>query len=389
MYLRKKGTLNMKYFDFAATTPMSEDALLAYMDAATNCYGNAHSLHDEGMKASEVLQFARKTIGDLLHIKRESVIFTSGGTESNSLSILTLLHNASPDRNHIIVSGIEHSSIFHLLQTLELTGKYEIDYVSHNGDGTISLHHLSQLLKVTTALVIVQHANSEIGILQDIEKIKAILGDQAIYLHVDCVQSFGKTAIDHITKVADGISISSHKVFGPKGVGACVFPFISQLQPINPAVSHEFSFRSGTVNVPGVYAFGIAAGHLSKKAERDSQLIWEKRQTIVDYLRLQRIDFEVVEGPRSAQLPHILALLFPKIQGQYVMMELNNLGFSVSTGSACQVGMQEPSKTLLAIGKSADEAKSFIRISIGNPHTHGDCLAFAESLASIIKPMQL
>lgn len=379
----------MKYFDFAATTPMSQKALDAFVEAATKCFGNANSLHDEGNKANEVLQFSRHIIGEQMGVESKSVIFTSGGTESNVIALQTLLHNTTKDKKHIIVSSLEHASIQHILQTLQQNEEYEIDFASHHPDGTISLSHVKSLIKATTAMIIVQHVNSEIGVIQEIDLLKELIGNRSIYLHVDCVQSFGKIHTKQISTYADSIAISSHKIYGPKGVGACIFPKIDTLQPFNPNVTHEFSFRSGTVNVPGIYAFSIAAKNACENIDVDLQKSMILREDFIDTLRSQSIEFEEIKAAKHQQLPHIIGLLFPKTQGQYVMIELNKLGYSVSTGSACQVGMQEPPKTLIALGKNSNEAKSYIRISLGKSHNANHCNQLAIDLKRIIKPIQI
>jgi cysteine desulfurase len=232
--------MKMKYFDCAASTLMSEGAMKAYIDASTQSFGNANSLHDEGDKAKRVLQFSRQQIANMTGSAEDSVIFTSGGTESNELAIDILLHNAPNGKNHIILSKLEHASIHHKIETLQKKKLCEVDYISHQKSGAIELEHLKALIKTTTALIIVQHANSEIGVLQEIDKIRNMIGEKSIFIHVDCVQSFGKIDLTEISKYADSIAISSHKIYGPKGVGACIFPKIKQLRPIYEDVSHEF-----------------------------------------------------------------------------------------------------------------------------------------------------
>lgn len=372
----------MNYFDHAATTQMCEEAILAYSEAARQCFGNASSLHEIGCAASQVLQHCRSATADYFAVKQESVIFTSGGTESNILGIETLLHNAIKERKQIICSSLEHSSIHNLLPQLEQKG-YVIKYVNHLEDGTVCMQHLQQLVNEQTALVIVQHGNSEIGTIQPIESISHILDKRPIFLHVDCVQTFGKIDCQKIGQYADSISVSSHKIYGPKGVGALIFPKRSDLQPLNQLTTHERGFRAGTVNIPGIYSFITAARHCMKDREEDLEKIAALRSTIITELNRLDCRYQMIEG-KSGQLPHILCLLFSNVQGQYVMMELNKRGFYVSSGSACQSGSKEPSKALLAIGKDEDTAKSSIRISLGKHNTKEQCLHLALEITRII-----
>ncbi|MEH6942810.1 cysteine desulfurase family protein [Bacillus sp. JJ722] len=368
----------MKYFDYAATTPMCEGAIAAYTEAAKLCFGNESSLHDEGHKAKQVLEASRQIIASNLGVKDECIVFTSGGTESNQLGIQTLLKNTPSNRKHIICSSLEHHSIHQSLFQLQEQG-YEIEYMEHLSNGIVNLEFLQKQIKETTALIILQHVNSEIGIIQPIADVHQLIHDQNILLHVDCVQSFGKLDCKTMHEYVDSLAISSHKVYGPKGVGAISFPHIHTLQPYQTAVTHEHGYRSGTVNVPGIYSFAVAVNNLKK-----SNHIPSLRSIILKNLQASQISFECIEGEEKQQLPHIICLLFPKVQGQYVMMELNKLGYCVSSGSACQSGTKEPSKVLLSIGKDADEAKSSIRISLGMHNTEEQCLSLAQDLSHII-----
>ncbi|WP_042345621.1 IscS subfamily cysteine desulfurase [Bacillus massiliigorillae] len=368
----------MKYFDHAATTPMCNEAIEAYSEAAKLCFGNESSLHDEGNKAKQLLEASRKIIASSLDEADESVIFTSGGTESNQLSIQTLLKNTSPTKKHIICSSLEHHSIHQSMLQLHELG-YEIEFMKHHSNGIVNLEILQKQIKETTAIIILQHVNSEIGIIQPIASVHQLIKDTDILLHVDCVQSYGKLNCKSISKYADSLAISSHKVYGPKGVGAIVFPHIHTLHPHHSAITHEKGYRSGTVNVPGIYSFAMAVNQVKQDYH-----IQNMRNIILENLHLTEIPFACIEGTNEQQLPHIICLVFPKVQGQYVMMELNKLGYCVSSGSACQSGTKEPSKALLALGKDSDEAKSSIRISLGAHNTEEQCHSLAHDLSQII-----
>jgi len=369
----------MKYFDYAATTPMSDEAIQAFTEAARLAFGNANSLHDIGCRSLEILNFCRSYMATIFQTEGDSIIFTSGGTESNRLAIQTLLHNT--DKKHIITSSLEHSSILHYLQELKEQG-YTIDFVNHLEDGTVCLQHLEQLIQESTALVIIQHGNSEIGTIQPISDIANILKNSDAALHIDCVQTFCKIDCSNIAKFASTISVSSHKLYGPKGVGAIISPQIDRLNPINNLVTHEYGFRPGTVNVPGIFSFATAIKQALQTMTEDHRHIQHLRTYFVKELQSSNCDFQLIESLR--QLPHIICLLFSKVQGQYVMMELNKRGYCVSSGSACQAGSKEPSKVLLAIGKNEDEAKSSIRISLGKNLTEEQCRDLAASISSII-----
>lgn len=377
----------MVYFDYAATTPIDSEALEVWINASQQFYGNSSSLHDYGSKAAHLLDLSRQQLSDLVNVHKESIIFTSGGTESNVLAIETLLATSNQEKKQIILSQMEHASLHQLINKLK-SQNYEITYLHHLPDGTVDLNDLAAHLSEQTCIVIVQHVNSEIGIVQPIEQIKTMLKNRDVYLHVDCVQSFAKLPIETISANCDSIALSSHKVYGPKGVGAVVFPNKHKLKPALPNISHESGFRAGTVNVPGIAAFVTAARKLTNQMDKELIRIKELRSHFIQQLKDQNISFEVIQSEKS-QLPHILALTFSGLQGQSIMIELNRLGFAVSTGSACQIDKQEPSKALIAIGKSVDEAHQLVRISFGKLTTEADVNRLACSIEQIVRPNKI
>ncbi|WP_050615906.1 cysteine desulfurase family protein [Bacillus testis] len=374
----------MKYFDYAASSPISQAALDSYLEASQLIYGNASSLHDEGSKAADLLDYSRQLIAQTIPCSSRNIIFTSGGTESNMLAIQTLIHNSNKACNHIISSSMEHPSILHELDYLQTIG-YEVDYIQHLPNGLIDIRHFKTLLKETTCLVIVQHVNSEIGIIQPIKEIAELLSNRPAFLHVDCVQSFGKLPISSVFDCADSLSISSHKVGGPKGSGALIFPAIQSLQPPRQAIPHESGFRAGTENIAGAYAFAVAADEYVQQRDASLAHIKNLRETILKRLSETKITLECIEGPPDRQLPHILCLFSSEYTGQYVMMELNRRGFCVSAGSACQSRSKSPSKAMLAIGKREHEANATIRVSFGKSHTIAQCQELTEALISILQ----
>ncbi|MFJ7753249.1 IscS subfamily cysteine desulfurase [Peribacillus muralis] len=377
----KDGSDLMIYLDYAATTPMDEEAIDVFSQASRRFFGNASSLHDIGSESARLLDMSRRQLAEMLHIKKEGVIFTSGGSESNMLAIDTFIASKPAWQNHLIVSRTEHASIANLICRLERSG-YEVTYLRHGEDGRINIEHLRGALSEKTCLVIVQHVNSEIGVIQPIEQISEIVREHQAFLHVDCVQSFAKLPLDEISGLCDGMSISSHKVYGPKGTGAVIFPAIHQLRAPIPNITHEFGFRPGTVDVPSIASFVTAAKNSANISEKELERISMLRKQLIQQLTERKMGFQII-GTKTEQLPHILALTFPGLQGQYVMLELNKKGFAVSTGSACQIGKQEPSKTMMAIGKSEEEAHQFIRLSFGKHTTADDIEKLADCLEGI------
>lgn len=373
----------MIYLDYAATTPVDEEALEIFTEASKRFFGNSSSLHDVGSAAKQLLDLSRQELAALFHVEKESVIFTSGGTESNILALETFLSSKKEGKNHIIASKTEHSSISNFLSKLEKEG-YEVTYLKHNREGIIDLADLNAAIKPATCMIVVGHVNSEIGCIQPIEEIRKMTRGREIFLHADCVQSFGKLDLRAVCSAADSLSISGHKIYGPKGAGAVIFPEIHRLNPSIPGTTHENGFRAGTVNVPVIASFVTAC----KKTVENRDAQWEKIQALrlllIQELERREIPFEVLQSEHD-QLPHIIGMFFPGFQGQFLMLELNRYGYAVSTGSACAIGKQDPSRTMKAIGKSDEEAKGLIRISLGKDTTEHDIKGLAISISKILK----
>ena len=296
------------YFDYAATTPIDSEALKIWIEASQQFYGNSSSLHDCGSKAARLLDLSRQQLATLLQVDKESVIFTSGGSESNVLALDTLLSSKNKQKKHILISQTEHASLHQYAGKLKLQG-YEVSELRHLSDGTIDIDNLCSSLTEQTCLVIIQHVNSEIGVIQPIQEIYNILHEHDIFLHVDCVQSFAKLPLETISGACDSMAISSHKVYGPKGVGAVIFPNQHKLKPALPNVTHEFGFRAGTVNVPGIAAFVTAAKKLAGILQEELSRIKGLREQLITLLKKDNIAFEVIESKKH-QLPHILSLTF-------------------------------------------------------------------------------
>ncbi|MGE7905288.1 IscS subfamily cysteine desulfurase [Peribacillus sp. NPDC094092] len=371
----------MIYLDYAATTPIDEEALDVFSQASRKFFANASSLHDVGSEAARLLDMARQQLADMLNIKKEGIIFTSGGSESNMLAIETFIASKPSWQNQLIVSRTEHASLANFVAKLEQEG-FEVTYLQHLEDGRVDMGHLQECMSEKTCLVIVQHVNSEIGVIQPIEQISEIVRKHQAFFHVDCVQSFAKLPLGKIAASCDGLSVSSHKVYGPKGTGAVIFPAIHRLKPSVPNITHEYGFRPGTVDVPGIASFITAAKKLGDIMEDERKRISTLRMQLIQRLTERKIDFQIIEA-KNEQLPHILALTFAGLQGQYIMLELNRKGFAVSTGSACQIGKQDPSKTMMAIGKSEEEAHQFVRLSFGKNTTADDIDKLAECIEGI------
>ncbi|UOQ94502.1 IscS subfamily cysteine desulfurase [Halobacillus shinanisalinarum] len=371
----------MRYFDYAATCPISEEALQTYIQASKEYFGNTRSVHDIGTKADSLAEHCRQTLAGLLKVDAEGVTFTSGGSESNMLALYALA--TSGRGKHIVISAGEHSSIHNITAKLAEEEGYEVSKVSLNEEGIINLEELKLLMREDTVLVSIQHVNSDIGTIQPIEEIHKLCRSNGSWLHSDCVQSFGKIDLSRVTSLVDSFSVSSHKIYGPKGVGALYIRPAISFTPFLPNVSHESGVRPGTLNTPGIAAFTTAAQtKLTNLKSYQQDIIFLKREFLN---ALADVNASVrVMGPNTDSPVPILGLCISEIDGQHMMLEGNRRGYFFSIGSACQVGSGGPPKTLLSMGYSEEEAKTFIRISFGFDQTLEDVRGLAACIKEVI-----
>lgn len=369
----------LHYFDYAATTPLHPSAAHVYGELSQLCYGNTSSLHEVGTEAQNMLSFCREELAKMLGVDSAGVYFTAGGTESNLLSIISLAKANRHKGNHIITTMGEHPSIDSALEYLKEDG-FIVTTIPFTKEGIVNLELFENALTSETVLASIQHVNPEIGTIQPLNKIAEILKDRAILLHSDCVQSFGKIDLKSIGSIVDGLTISSHKVYGPKGVGATYIHPRHRLVPVFPGLVHESGFRGGTVNVPGIAAFTTAADHLLKIEHQDKSF----RDAFLNKIQKHHELFTIYQScNRDLQFQNIIGLGVRNVEGQLIMLELNRLGFAISTGSACQVGKQHTSKAMMALQVPSQQAREFIRISFGQDTTLDSVKKLADRLIEI------
>lgn len=351
----------MIYLDHAATTPISDKAMEVYLNVAKHYFGNSSSLHDEGSSAKQILDASKKTFATILNVRAKDVYFTSGATESNYLAINSLLK--AREGHHIITTAIEHSSVRNVFQKLQNEG-YEVSFAPVNKYGQVEISELEELITEETALVSIQHVNSEIGITQNLSQIGEMLHAKEILFHSDCVQSFGRLPLNIPALNVDAISLSGHKIYGPKGIGAVWMNPKVNWKPVIPDADHPGQLKPGTSDVPSIAAFATAAKKLNQEREQEQQRIQSFRKILIQELKELPFEVGIIEHEEFT-VPNILGLRFPGMEGQFLMLECNQAGMGISTGSACQVGSEKPNKTMIAIGKGEQEAREFVRLSFG------------------------
>ncbi len=371
----------MIYLDYAATTPMSDHALEVYQQVAREHFGNASSLHDYGSTAKQILDKARQTIGGMLNAEPRGIYFTAGGSKANELAIQSLVKGNSDGAGHLLTTRAEHSSVRNVCELLANQG-YEIEYIPVDPKGRVRLDELENLIQEDTILVSIHHGNSEIGTLQDLEAIGELLNRRDVLFHSDCVQTFGKVPVDVKAATIDSISISAHKIYGPKGVGAAYIKPSLSWKPVIPGTTQEKGFASGTANVPSVGAFMAAASDIAGQKDelkRERKL----RNQFLD--QLLDSDFEItVEGDPDHSLPNIIGLRIHGMEGQYAMIECNRHGLAISTGSACSVGSEKPAASMVALGRDEQQAREFIRVSLGKQTTEKEITEAVKILKKVL-----
>ncbi|MFJ7738873.1 cysteine desulfurase family protein [Lysinibacillus sp. NPDC097287] len=344
----------MIYLDYAATSPMSPEALQAYCEVAQRYYGNSASLHDTGGQASYFIEQARALVAKKLGVSSDGVIFTGSGTEGNLLAILSVAM-ASQKGKHIITSQAEHTSVHAALNTLEKIG-YEVTKLPLQENGCVNVAQLSEAIREDTALITIQHVNSEIGAIQPVTAIADIAKKANVFFHVDCVQSFCKLSTQSFCKQVDAMTISAHKIGGPKGCGAVYINPKIRVPALTPGVTHERGLRGGTLDTPAIVAFSAAIEAFQYELQHYEALRQYLRKNLPKSCRI----IDSVE-----QLPNICGLLMERVEGQYVLLKLNEAGICISTGSACDIKSDSGTKAILSMGYTMEEARQFFRISFG------------------------
>ncbi|MGA8145292.1 MAG: cysteine desulfurase NifS [Candidatus Acidiferrales bacterium] len=360
------------YLDYNATTPVDPAVLDAMLPYLAENFGNASSIHSAGQRARAAVDRARDSVALLLNAKPSEIVFTSGGTESDNLAIFgvasAVAAKSAGDRKHIITTAIEHHAVLNSCQALESQG-LDVTYVRAGSSGIVDPGEIRRTLRPETILISVMHANNELGTIQPVEEIGRIAAEADVYFHCDAVQSAGKLPLDVNALGVDLLSISAHKIYGPKGVGALYVRSGTPLAPQSYGGHHERDRRRGTENVPGIVGLGKAAAlamaNLSTEPLRISALRDRLERSVLESVPSVRVN-----GDATHRVANTTNLSFPAAGGEAMLIALDLLGVACSTGAACSSGAVEPSHVLLAIGLSPDEARSSLRFSLGRQTTN-------------------
>jgi cysteine desulfurase len=379
------------YFDHNATTPVSQPVLEVLVAALLEVPGNASSIHQDGQLAKQRLEAARRETAALLGCEPKELVFTGGGTEADNLAILGAVRAISQAggaaQKHVITTAIEHPAVLNPCRELERTG-IEVTYVRAGSDGLIDPADIRRALKPETLLVSVMHANNETGVVQPIAEISALAHEAGALMHSDGVQAAGKIPVDVQALGVDLYSISGHKFYAPKGIGALYVKNGTKLRPIQFGGKHERERRPGTENVPSAVALGKAAAIAGGALPSDSARLERLRDRLETGI-LARVPDTGVNGQGTPRTPNTTNIYFDGLEGEALVISLDLKGFAVSSGSACSSGAVEPSHVLLAMGLAPERARASLRFSLGasNDRDQVDALihAVAESAAQLRK----
>lgn len=374
------------YLDNAATTAVKPEVFDAMKPYFLETYSNPSSVYSFAGKAEEAVETARKQIASLLHADASGVYFTAGGSEADNWAIKAAAEAKRDKGKHIITSAIEHHAVLHTCAWMEKNG-YEVTYLPVDEDGLISLHDLEQAIRPDTVLISIMFANNEIGTIQPVKEIGAIARKHDVLFHTDAVQAFGHVPIDVGEMNIDMLSASGHKFYGPKGIG---FLYVREGISIGALIhggAQERSRRAGTHNVPGIVGMGeaarIAAMHMEDNIKTEKE--------IRDYL-IQKIEKEIpfvkINGHREKRLPNNVNVCFRFIEGESLLMMLDQKGICASSGSACTSGSLDPSHVLLAIGLPHEIAHGSLRLTLSEETTKEQADYVVESLKAIVERLR-
>ena len=358
------------YLDHSATTPLDSEVFEAMKPYFSEIFGNASSVHHFGQEARRAVEISRKTIANLINVQPSEIYFVSGGTEANNLAIKGVAYQNRSKGNHIITSPVEHDAVLNTCRVLAEQG-FEITYLPVDQYGMVNPEDVKKAIKSNTILISIIHGNNEIGTINPIEEISEIATDAGIYFHTDAVQSFGKVPIDVDLMNISLMSISGHKIYGPKGIGVLFIRKGTKIGGLFHGGSQENNLRPGTENVPGIVGIAKAAALMHQNMSQDRNNICGIRDYFENEL-IKRFQGIRINGHPTERLYHNLNVIFEGIDSESMLLQLNARGVAASNGSACNSGTVEPSHVLRAIGYSSDMANSAIRFTLGKTTTIED-----------------
>ena len=372
----------MIYADNAATTRMSKAAIQAMLPYMEEAYGNPSSLYAFGQQAKEALEDARSRIAACLHADPREITFTSGGSEADNQAILTAAAlGARKGKKHIVSTAFEHHAVLHTLDKLKSQG-YEVTLLDVHADGLVTPDQVAEAIREDTCLVTVMYANNEIGTIQPIAEIGAVCREKGVLFHTDAVQAVGHLLIDVEKENIDMLSLSAHKFHGPKGIGALYARRGVVLEPLIRGGAQERRKRAGTENVPAIMGMAAALEEACAHMKESNARLLRLREKLMD--GLDKIPYSEVNGDRTHRLPGNVSFCFEGIEGESLLLLLDDKGVCASSGSACTSGSLDPSHVLLAIGRPHEVAHGSLRLSLDASLTEADMDSIIGAVTEVV-----
>ncbi len=387
MSMQASGAKRRVYMDYAAACPVDERVLASMMPFFSEKFGNPSSLHQAGREPKKAIEEARARVAALINAKRkEEVILTSGGTESNNMGIKGVAMRMMGEGKHLVTSAIEHISVLNIMKSLEKSG-FEVTYVKPTGDGFVDLEEFEKALRKDTVLATIMYANNEIGTLQPIDEIGRLLEEKDIFFHVDAVAAAGKVPIDVQRSKIDLLSVSSNDMCGPKGAGALFVRDGTRIEAVSQGGGQERGLRSGSENVPAIVGLGAAAELAKAEMEEEGARLRALRDKLIDGI-LRSIEESFLNGHRTKRLPNNANFRFRYVEGESMLLNLDMMGISVSSSSPCTSKSLLPSHVLLACEIPTEEAQSAVQFTLGRSNSEDEIDHVLEVFPGIVKKLR-
>lgn len=376
------------YFDNAATTAVESEVVEAMLPYFTEIYGNASSPHGFGREAHKVMEKAREQVADLIGAAPEEIYFTSGGTESDNLAIFGVLEAQEKKGKHIITSSIEHHAILHTCEYLEKARGVEVTYLPVDENGLVNPKDVEAAIRPDTVLITIMLANNEIGTIEPIAEIAEIAKKHGVTFHTDAVQAVGAIPVDVNELKVDLLTLTAHKVYGPKGIGALYIRKGTRIKPIIHGGSHERNMRAGTESVAQMAGLGKAAEIAKKELNENAVRLTQLRDKMISET-LKAIPHSRLNGDPKKRLPNNVNMSFSFVEGEALLLMLDMKGIACSSGSACTSGSLDPSHVLLAIGLDHETAHGSLRVTLGRHTTEEEVDYFLKELPPVIERLRM
>lgn len=374
------------YLDYAATTPVHPEVILAMTPYFAEIWGNPSSIHACGLEARSAVEEARDKIAGLIGAHKDEIFFTSGGTEADNWALQGIASANRARGNHIITSSIEHHAVLETCKHLEEQG-FSITYLPVDRYGMVNPDEVKKAITSKTILISIMHANNEVGSIQPIPEIGKVAKTAGVYFHTDAVQTVGHIPVDVNKLGVDMLSISAHKLYGPKGIGALYIRAGTDIQPLIYGGGQEKQMRAGTENVPGIVGFGKAVELAQEEMDDEARRISQLRDTLLKNI-MKNVEHTYLNGHPTKRLPNNANVSFAFVEGEAICLNLDLAGICAATGSACSSMSMEASHVLLAIGLSPELARSSLRFSFGKWSTEEDVKYVLEKLPAAVSRLR-